>query len=136
VEVVTVLQKVPLGTTPTPIAPAGRRSLWALLAFDVVTAAWMLALGDWFDRASGVTSVVTLGGHHQIVFWLSVCSFVGLLVAAVMSDGFTAADGLTRALTAIAGGVAVVATGGLLAFLAFLGGGVLLASMLGRAFIR
>ena len=131
-----MLLKFPWGKTPTPIAPAGRRSLWSLLGFNVMTAAWMLALGDWFDRTSGLTSVVTLGGHHWIVFWLAVCSFVGLLVAAVMSDGFTAADGLTRGLTALAGGVGVVAIGGMLASIGFVVGVVVLATLLGRGFIR
>ena len=131
-----MLQKAHASSTATPITPAGRRGLWGLLTLDVMTAAWMLGVGDWFDRTSRLTSVVTLGGHHYVVLWLAACSFVGLLVAAVLSDGFTAADGLVRGLAAVAGGASIVATGGILACLALIVGTVVLATMLGRGFVR
>src|SRR5690349_17952431 len=105
-----MLQRIRVCATPTSITPAGRRSLWGLLALDVMAVAWMLGMGDWFDRTSRLTSVVTLGGHHQVVLWLAASAFVGLLVASVLSDGFTAADGLVRGLAAVAGGVSIVAT--------------------------
>jgi hypothetical protein len=131
-----VLHKARAVTPPTPMTRAGRRALWGLLALDMMTAAWMLGMGDWFDRTSRLTSVVTLGGHHQVVFWLATCSFVGLLLAAVWSDGFTAADGRIRGLLAVAGGTAVLASAGVLSCLGGTVGAVVLASMLGRAFVR
>ena len=60
-----MLQKARYRATPTPITPSGRRVLWILLALDVAAVAWMLGMGEWFDRTSRLTSVVTLGGHHQ-----------------------------------------------------------------------
>ncbi len=131
-----VLQKMRGGATPTPITPAGRRVLWGLLTLDMMAAAWMLAMGEWFDRASRLTSVVTLGGHHQVVLWLAACAFVGLLMAAVLSSGFTAADGPVRGLAVVAGVVSVVATAGILSCLALVVGTAVLATMLGRGFVR
>jgi hypothetical protein len=131
-----MLQKARPGAVPTPITPSGRRGLWVLLALDVMTVAWMLALGDWFDRTSRLTSVVTLGGHHHVVLWLAAGSFVGLLVAAVLSDGFTTAGGVVRGVAAVAAGAGVVSIGGIVSCLALAGSAVIAATMLGRGFVR
>ena len=60
--------------------------LWALVALDVMVAAWMLAGGEWLDSRM---SVVTLGGHHLVVLWLAVSGFALLAGMALLTGGFT-----------------------------------------------
>lgn len=74
-----------------PIPDRARLVLWALAVADVMAVAWMLSAGDWLDRSSSVTAVVTLGGHHLLVLWLAAAGFVGSVLLTV----------LTRALTAV-----------------------------------
>jgi cellulase/cellobiase CelA1 len=98
----------------TPITSAGRRALWATAFVDVSVAAWMMAAGEWLDRAHPVTSVATLGGRHELVLGLTIAALVALLVSALLTAGFTTADTTGRVLLALAGGLSVVAAAGLL----------------------
>lgn len=110
--------------------------LLGLLAADVMAVAWMLAAGDWLDRTTPLTSVVTLGGHHQVVLWLAACSFAVLLLVAVLSGGFEVANGTVRILAMLAAGASLVAVGGMISMAALVVGVVVLIALLGRAFIR
>ncbi len=123
-------------TARLPVSPAARRALWALIMLDALTGAWMAAAGGWFDRTSPLTALATLGGHHDWVLWLAAGSFAVLLGAAVRTGGFVVADGVTRALMALAAGAAVVAAAGLVALAAFVGGVVGLLAVVGRALGR
>lgn len=86
-DVVTVLQKAPRWGTATigPVPDRARLVLWALAMLDVMTVAWMLSMGDWLDRFSSITAVVTLGGHHLIVLWLAAAGFVTLALLTVLT---------------------------------------------------
>jgi hypothetical protein len=91
--------------------------LWALMGFDVMELTWMKVFGDWFDRFSPVTSVATLGGHHQVVMALAGVGFVILAGLSVPTGGFTTAS--RRQTVAIAAGclLSVVALAGFISFL-------------------
>lgn len=114
--VIDVLRRMRLRATP--ISATGRRALWATAIVDGSVVAWMSAAGEWFDRAGPLTSVATLGGRHELVLWLAVAALLTLLVAALLTGGFTAADSVGRGLLAIAGGMSVVAAAGLLGLVA------------------
>lgn len=121
---------------PGPISTSGRRTLWSLALLDVMAIAWMLAAGDWFDRTSRLTSVVTLGGHHALVLWLAGAGLVALLVAAAMTGGFLWAGPVARGAIAVAGGVSAIAVGGIVSIAALVAGSVVMVAVLGRAFVR
>jgi hypothetical protein len=94
---------------------------------DMVAVAWMIAAGDWFDQTNRLTSVITLGGHHNLVLLLALVAFVMLSALAVPTEGFTCpATNLELALIIIACLISVVALAGalsailLLALAAFL----------------
>jgi hypothetical protein len=120
-----------------PLLPtAVRRALWAALAADVASAVWMLTAGDWLDRYSPITAAATLGGHHLVVLWLGVGAAVLLGVLATLTAGFAWCD-RTRAVGLAAAGVAsVVVVAGALSVAVLLVGTVLLAAVVGRAFVR
>lgn len=86
-EVVTVLQKAPPGevAAAVPIPDKVRLLLWSLAIVDVMNVAWMLSAGDWLDRFSRVTAVVTIGGHHLVVLWLAVVGFATLALLTVLT---------------------------------------------------
>src|SRR5690348_7857454 len=71
-----------------PIAGRHQLVLWALMALDVMVVAWMLAAGEWLDRAM---SVVTLGGHHLVVLWIAIYGFALLAGTALVTGGFAVA---------------------------------------------
>ena len=60
---------------PVSPTPRAKRLLWAVLTLDVMAATWMIAAGDWLDHGSRVTAVITLGGHHLVVFSLAALAF-------------------------------------------------------------
>jgi hypothetical protein len=89
--------------------------LWALVALDVMVAAWMLAGGEWLDSTM---PVVTLGGHHLVVLWLAVSGFALLAGTALLTTL-----------------VSVVALAGALSVLLLLVLAVFLLALLGAAFL-
>jgi len=90
------------------------RRLWIVAMLDMVTVAWMIAAGTWFDQTSSLTSVITLGGHHRLVLVLALASFAMLAGLALLTDGFTSANQLEIALIVTACVVSVVALAGAL----------------------
>ena len=74
----------------------------------------MIAAGDWFDRTSRLTSVITLGGHHELVLIMALAGFAMLAGLALLTDGFTSANKLEIALIVTACVVSVVALAGAL----------------------
>jgi hypothetical protein len=134
VEVVTVLQRNTGAGPQTAVPVRTRRLLWSIVLLDVMIAAWMTAAGDWLDRHSPVTSVITLGGHHVVVLWLALIGFAVLAVLAPLTTGFATANGIQRAAIAIAGIASAVALAGLLSVAALVVVLALLVSFIKRAF--
>ena len=116
--------------TQTLDREAGRRPLaygrkaWIPLLLDVMAVAWMTSAGGWFDR-HGLLSVITLGGHHDVVTVLAVASFAILTGLAVSTEGFARASAPELGLLTVAVLCTVVALAGLLSLVALvLGVGV------------
>ncbi len=131
-----MLQRDPGTDTHVELPDRARRLPWLLVAVDVMTAAWMIAAGDWLDRASRVTSVITLGGHHHVVLWLAVAGFAILAVLAPLTGGFAELNRVQVVVLSIAGVVSVVAVAGVASVAALVVGSVLLVALLGRALLR
>jgi hypothetical protein len=91
--------------------------LWALIGFDVMELAWMKVFGAWFDSFSPVTSVATLGGHHQVVMLLAGAGFVVLAGLSVPTGGFTTASRRQVVVIAVGCVLSVVALAGFISFL-------------------
>jgi hypothetical protein len=134
VEVVTVLQQKP--GTRLVLPDRARRRLWALAGVDVMAASWMISAGDWLDRASRVTSVITLGGHHLVVLWLAVLGFGILAVLAPLTGGFAELNRIRLVALSVAGVVSVVAVAGIVSVAALVAGLALVVALVGRAVIR
>ena len=117
------------------LPPGGRRTLWVLMALNVMAAAWMLAAGDRLDRYSAVTAVVTLGGHHLVVLGSAGFAFAILAVLAPMTAGFSVATGPQLAMLAIAGVASTVAFAGVLSVVVLVVGVALLVALVGRALL-
>lgn len=119
-----------------PLPIRARRLLWAVATLDVMAASWMISAGDWLDRYSRVTAVVTLGGHHVVVLWLALAGFAILAVLAPMTNGFAAANTVQLVALSIAGVASVAAFGGMLSVVALVAGVAGLIAVIGRALIR
>jgi hypothetical protein len=91
--------------------PTARR-LWIVSMLDMITVAWMIAAGKWFDQTSKLTAVITLGGHHKLVMIMALTGFVMLAGLALLTDGFTSANKLELALIIIACVISIVALAG------------------------
>jgi hypothetical protein len=117
--------------SPTPRA---RRVLWVIVMLDVMAATWMLTAGDWLDHQSRVSAVVTLGGHHLVVFWLAVLAFAILALLAPFTGGFASVTRTQLGALAFAGVVSVVALAGIVSVVGLVVGVVLLVAIIGRAF--
>ena len=113
-----------------------RRLPWLLAGVDVMAASWMISAGDWLDRASRVTSVVTLGGHHLVVLWLAVLGFGILAVLAPLTGGFAELNRIHLVALSVAGVVSVVAVAGIVSVAALVAGLALVVALVGRAVIR
>ena len=88
--VVAVFDKRPPSPSPrTTLSAAARRWLWAVIGLDAMCIAWMISMGDWLDRTSQLTAVITLGGHHRIVLVLAAIGFVLCAALAPLTHGFT-----------------------------------------------
>jgi hypothetical protein len=127
-----VLQRSSGPVSPTPRA---KRVLWAVTTLDVMAATWMITAGDWLDHQSRVSAVVTLGGHHLVVFWLAVLAFAILAVLAPLTGGFVTVTRIELGVLAFAGVVSVVALAGILSAVGLAVGVVLLVAILGRALL-
>src|SRR3954451_11724935 len=118
------------GANIQPVPGGTRCLLWAVAALDVMAVVWMLRMGDWLDTANPVLSIVTLGGHHWIVFGLALAGFLLLAVLAPATHGFMRASRLQRIVLPVAGLVSVVALAGLLSIVAVVVGLVALTAVL------
>lgn len=95
--------------------PAGTRwASWAVLMINAMVAVWMIVMGERLDHASTITSIITLGGRHELVLTLAVIGFALLAVLATVTRGFADAAPLQRNVLALAGVVSGVAVAGLL----------------------
>ena len=101
---------------PARIALSERaaRRLWVVAILDLVVVAWMIAAGSWLDRASSVTTVMTLGGRHWLVLAMASGGLVLLVGLAIATQGFTSATRLQQALITLACAISVVALAGAL----------------------
>jgi hypothetical protein len=118
------------GANVQPVPVGTRCVLWAVAGLDVMAVVWMLRMGDWLDTANPVLSIVTLGGHHWVVFGLALAGFLLLAALAPATHGFVRASWLQRILLPIAGLVSVVALAGLLSVVAVVVGVVLVTAVL------
>lgn len=119
-----------------PLPIRARRLLWAVATLDVMAASWMIAAGDWLDRHSRVSSVITLGGHHLVVLWLAMIGFVILAVLAPMTSGFATVNRTQLVALSIAGVASVTAVAGVLSVAALVLGVAGVIAIVGRALIR
>lgn len=106
-----------ISASAEPIPDRVRMFVWSLALADVMTVAWMLTAGQWLDDASPVTAVMTLGGHHLIVFWLAVVGFATLALMTVLTGALNKVRrvhapfvvlGAVESIVAVAGTVSVV----------------------------
>jgi hypothetical protein len=102
---------------PPPAQKHSGRLPSVVAVLDMVAVAWMIAVGDWFDRTSRFTAVVTLGGHHKIVLVIALVGFVMLAGLAPLTAGFRAPSNLQFPLIISACMISVVALAGALAIL-------------------
>jgi hypothetical protein len=118
------------------VPPRTRRGLWILATVDVMAAVWMITAGEWFSTASTLTSVITLGGHPWVVLTLAGTGFLLLAAMAPMTGGFVEVSRAHAVTIAIAGAVSAAALAGVASVVGLIVGTVLLAWLLGKAFVR
>ena len=118
-----------------PVPSAYQLLLWVLVVLDVMVVAWMLSAGDWLDRTSLITAVLTLGGHHLLVLWLAVAGFALLGGMALLTGGFAVVSRGRVPFLVLSALVSVVANAGVLSALLFVATVVLLLTLLGAAFL-
>jgi hypothetical protein len=121
--------------TPVRLSKRTARRLWILAALDMVTVAWMIAVGTWLDRTSGLTKVITLGGHHMVVLIMALVGFLMLAGSAVWTNGFRTASKLRLTLITAGCVISVAALAGALSVILLLTLGALLFGFVGRLFI-
>jgi hypothetical protein len=133
--VVTMLQQVP---RPPRIVLSGRtrRLLWIVAVLDMMDVAWMITLGDWLDRTSRITGLVTLGGHHMLVLIMALAAFLGLAGLALPTSSFESTSKLQLMLIIVACVASVVALVGALSAILALAAAGGLAGFLGRLLFR
>jgi hypothetical protein len=107
--------------TKVALSQRTSRRLWIVASLYMTAVAWMIAIGDWLDKTSRVTAVITLGGRHQVVLIMALAAFLMLAVAALLTDGFTSASRLELTLIIMACIVSVVALAGALSAMLALG---------------
>jgi len=93
------------------------RALWAVAVLDMAEVAWVLVLGDWLDNASPITSVMTLGGRHNLVLGLAAAGFLLLMALAWPTQGFREAGRIQLGLIIVGCTVSIVALAGALSAL-------------------
>jgi hypothetical protein len=132
-EVVIVFQRNPAVSATAQISDKSRLMLWGLAILDVMGAAWMLSAGDWLDRSSPVTAVVTLGGHHLVVLWLAVAGFAALALLTILTQALTAVRRAHVPFLVLGASVSGVALGGVLSVALLVIGVVVLTALVGGA---
>jgi hypothetical protein len=130
-----MLRPPPEQRTPVRLSKRNARRLWILAALDMVAVAWMIAVGTWLDRTSGVTRVITLGGHHVIVLIMAIAGFLILAGSAVWTNGFRTASKLRLTLITAGCIISVAALAGALSVILLLTVGALLFGFVGRLFL-
>jgi hypothetical protein len=111
------------------------RRLWIVAALDMVTVAWMIAVGAWLDGTSRLTAVITLGGHHVLVLIMALVSFLMLASGAFLTSGFRPASKLGLTLLTAGCVISVAALAGALSVLLLFMLGALLLGFLARMFL-
>jgi hypothetical protein len=134
--VIRMLRKITKIPAASTMPARTRRALWTIATLDVMACAWMLAAGDWLDRSSRIGSVITLGGHHLLVFWPALAGFALLAALAPATHGFTMTNRIQLTLMAVAGVLSVVALAGVLSVTLLIVGSLLLVALLGRMLLR
>jgi hypothetical protein len=122
-------------TTPIKLSKRTARRLWIIAALDMVTVAWMLAVGNWLDKTSKLTAVITLGGHYLLVLIMALVGFLMLAGAAFMTNGFRSANKLSLTLLTAGCVTSVAALAGALSVLLLFMLGALLLGFLARMFL-
>jgi hypothetical protein len=97
-----------------PLAKGAPLWLWAVAILDIVAVASMIAAGDWLDKTSTLTSIVTLGGHHGLILIMAVAGFAMLAGLAPLTRAFSRATDLEEVLLGLACVFSVVALAGAL----------------------
>jgi hypothetical protein len=125
------------GSTAVPVllSDRARLLLWSLAMADVMTVAWMLSAGEWLDRASPVTAVVTLRGHHLVVLWLAVAGFAILALVTALTVALTAVRRTHVPFVVLGALVSVVAISGTLSVVLLVVGAVALVALVGAALV-
>jgi hypothetical protein len=121
--------------TPVRLSKRNARRLWILAALDMVAVAWMIAVGNWLDQTSGLTKVITLGGHHVLVLIMALVGFLTLASGAVLTNGFRSASKLRLILITAGCVISVAALAGALSVVLLLTLGALLLGFLARMFL-
>jgi hypothetical protein len=131
--VVAVLRKAPDPEDRHPVPPTTRRLLWVVCVLDAMVLVWMIAMGEWLDSTSRITSVITLGGHHLVVLGIALAGFLLLAVLAAITRGFAVASSVQYTAIAVAGVLSVVALAGVMSVIGLVVGAILLAALLFRS---
>jgi hypothetical protein len=121
--------------TPVRLSKRNARRLWILAALDMVAVAWMIAVGNWLDQTSGLTKVITLGGHHVLVLIMALVGFLTLAGGAVFTNGFRSASKPRLILITAGCVISVAALAGALSVVLLLMLGALLLGFLARMFL-
>jgi hypothetical protein len=121
--------------TPVRLSKRIARRLWLLAALDMVAVAWMIALGNWLDQTSGLTAVITLGGHHVLVLIMALVGFLMLASGAVLTNGFRSVSKLRLILITAGCVISVAALAGALSVVLLLMLWALLLGFLARMFL-
>lgn len=100
---------------------------------DAMTLVWMVAVGDWLESASLITSVITLGGHHEIVLGIALAGFVLLAGLALITRGFAVASAPQDTAMAVAGILSVAALAGIISVVGLVVGTILLVALVFRS---
>lgn len=129
----TMLRKGSIEGIASPISEKARLLLWSLAVVDVMTVAWMLSAGNWLDRTSAVTAVITLGGHHVVVLWLAAAGFATLAVLILLTKALTETKRIHIPYVMIGALASVAALGGVLSVAFLVVGVVALVALAGFA---
>jgi hypothetical protein len=96
----------------------------------------MISIGDWLDKTSRVTAVLTLGGRHLVVLIMALVGFLMLAVAALLTEGFTSAGRLELTLITVACMISVIALAGALSAVLIFAAAALLLGFVARLLFR
>ena len=87
---------------------------WTAIVTNAVLVIYMIRMGSWLDTASPLLSMITLGGHHEVVLGLGLAGLLLLGGLAPCTGGFAGVSALQQVLLAVAGVLSLVALAGLL----------------------